>query len=521
MSALPISMEQLKAALQRMPVEAKAELLRLFEARIQLLPPPKPLTEKEIIHLEHDLADFVRAAWTALNPGRELLWSWHYDLICEYLTLVKQKKLRRLILNVPPRSAKTTFASICFPCWCWTTEPSIEFLCASHSSDLSTDQSVQRRNLLTSPWFQAIWGEKVKLATDRNLATQFNNSFNGKMIATSTASGAEGKGGDIAILDDPMNSEQSLSDTERFTRNRWIDNTLRQRLNNPNTASIILIMQRLHELDTTGYVLRQDPGEWKELVIRLVAEEDEEWKFPSGKVYRRKKGEVLQPDRFTPTVVAEKQRNRMVYAGQYQQRPAPLEGNMIKRSEVRYYGGISLLTGKADEQLPNAKDGQHFDMILISADCAFKDLETSDYVCVGVIGVKGRKRFILDVVNEHLDCAGTELVIRRKREQYPNVTAILVEDKANGPAVVQRLKKNVSGVIEINPLGGKIARMYAAAPEWQAGDWYVDRTAAWTEPFITQITTFPNAANDDMADMMSQTSVYLAGGANLEEWANL
>jgi predicted phage terminase large subunit-like protein len=86
---------------------------------------------------------------------------------------------------------------------------------------------------------------------------------------------------------------------------------------------------------------------------------------------------------------------------------------------------------------------------------------------------------------------------------------VLVEAAANGPAVIQRLKMNVSGVVEINPEGGKTARMFAAAAEWQAGDWFVDRNAGWTEPFIEQITMFPNAAHDDMADAMSQASCWL------------
>ncbi len=89
------------------------------------------------------------------------------------------------------------------------------------------------------------------------------------------------------------------------------------------------------------------------------------------------------------------------------------------------------------------------------------------------------------------------------------VSAVIVEDKANGPAVIQRLKVNVPGVIEINPEGGKTARMFAAAPEWQAGDWYVDRNAAWTESFLDQITMFPNARYDDQADMMTQASAWL------------
>jgi len=162
---------------------------------------------------------------------------------------------------------------------------------------------------------------------------------------------------------------------------------------------------------------------------------------------------------------------------------------------VRYYGGIAPRTGQPDEKLPDT-----FDRKIISVDCAFKDLATSDYVAVVVIGVKGRKRFLLNVVNQHLDAAATEAEIRRQRDAHR---------WANGPAVVQRLKVNLPGVIEINPQGGKIARMFAAAAEWQAGDWFVDRNAAWSEPFIEQITMFPNAAHDDMADAMSQASAWL------------
>ena len=136
-------------------------------------------------------------------------------------------------------------------------------------------------------------------------------------------------------------------------------------------------------------------------------------------------------------------------------------------------------------------------------------MATSDYVAIGVIGIKGRKRYVLNVVNRHLDAAATEAEIRRQRDVHRPVSAVLVEDKANGPAVIQRLKVNVPGVIEINPQGGKTARMFAAAAEWQAGDWLVDRNAAWTEPLVEQLTMFPNAAHDDMADMMSQASAWL------------
>jgi len=212
------------------------------------------------------------------------------------------------------------------------------------------------------------------------------------------------------------------------------------------------------------------------------------------------------PERFPQSTVEQLRSRRLVFAGQYQQRPAPVEGNLIKRSEIRYYGGIDPRTGQSDEKLPET-----FDRKIISVDCAFKDLATSDYVAIGVIGIKGRKRFMPNIINAHLDASATEAEIRRQRDTHRPICAVLVEDKANGPAVIQRLKVNIPGVIEINPQGGKTARMFAAAPEFQAGDWFLSRNAAWTEPFIEQITTFPIGRYDDMADMMSQASAWLLG----------
>jgi len=456
--------------------------------------------------LANDFAGFVKAAWPVLHPGRRLIWSWHNDLLCEYLMLVKQRKIRKMIANTPPRCLKTTMFTICFPCWVWLTEPSHAFLCASHSNSLSTDHSIARRRLISSAWYQSLWHDRFKLSPERNLTTQFANNHVGQMVATSTGSGAEGLGADTAILDDPMSSQQALSDSERCTNNRWVVNTLPQRLNDPATGAMIVIMQRLHEIDTTGFLLSEDPESWLHLVLRLVAEEDERWVFPiSGRVVERKKGEVLQPTRFTPDVVAEKQRDRMVWAAQYQQRPAPLEGNMIKHSDASYFGGIDPKTGQPDERLP-----ENFDLKLISVDCAFKDLATSDYTAILVIGVKGRKRFVLDVINEHLDATTTESKIRGLRDKHRPIGAVLVEDKANGPAVIERLKANIPGVVAINPKGGKVARMFAAAPEWQAGDWYVDRRAASTECLLEQLTMFPAGRHDDMVDAMTQAACWLA-----------
>ena len=438
---------------------------RLNSAAPELLTRAKAKRPLIADRLADDLSAFVKKAWEVLQPNRRLVWSWYYDYLCEQLMLVKQRRLSRLIINVPPRTAKSTLITIAYPVWVWLTEPEHNFMIASYSLDLSAEHSVMRRNLLLSKWFLQLWGSRFRMCADRNQVSQFMNTRGGQMIATSVGATAMGRGCDTAILDDPVNAEQALSVAQRTAANNWIDCTLRSRLNDPATGAIILVMQRLHELDPTGFLLEQERGIWAHIRIPLEAEEDELWTFPiSGRVVRRKRGEILQPERFPPVIVEQMRSRRLVYSAQYQQRPAPAEGNLIKRSEVRYYGGTDPRTGQADEKLP-----ERFDFKLISVDCAFKDLATSDFVAIIVIGTKGGKRFVLNIVNQHLDAAATEAEIRRQQDVHSPICAVLVEDKANGPAVIQRLKLNVPGVIAINPQGGKIGRMFAPLPSGSPG----------------------------------------------------
>ena len=266
--------------------------------------------------LAGDLASFAKKAWTVLNPTRLLIWSWHYDYLCEMLT--QQRRLLRLIINIPPRTLKSTLVTVIYPSWVWLTEPEHNFLTASYSLDLSTEHSVTRRNLLQSPWFQRLFGDRFQLAGDRNQVAQYANDRRGQMIATSVGATTMGRGCDTAILDDPVSADQAVSDAERTTANTWIDATLRSRLNDPARGAIIVVMQRLHELDATGFLLEQEPGVWTHVRLPLVAEEDETWTFPfSGRVVQRKAGDILMPERFTPEVVEQQRARRLVFAGQY------------------------------------------------------------------------------------------------------------------------------------------------------------------------------------------------------------
>ncbi len=308
-------------------------------------------------HFEQNFSEFAKKACAVLDPNHKLIWSWHLDYLCEILTLVKRRQLSRVIINVPPRTLKSTLITIVFPVWVWITEPQHQFMAASYSLALSAKHSLLRRKLLQSAWFQKLWGDRFQMSEECNQVSYFMNDQGGQMIATSVGGTVMGLGCDTAILDDPLSADQAQSNAERSKANDWIHSTLRTRLNDPGSGAIILVMQRLHEMDPTGFLLEQEPGIWTLVRIPLVAEEDESWIFPiSQRVVHRRCGEVLQPERFKPNIVAQLRVNRLVFASQYQQRPAPADGNLIKRSEVRYYGGVDPVTGQTDEKLPDNFD---------------------------------------------------------------------------------------------------------------------------------------------------------------------
>lgn len=185
-------------------------------------------------------------------------------MICEYLWLIREGKFKQqfgdalgLIINVPPRTAKSTLVTVAFQVWCWLKHPERRFMCASYSGALAIEHSVKRRDLILSEWFENHFGSRFRLKSDANQKMSFDNDRTGQMIATSVGGTATGKGGDVLIIDDPIDPEQAASDVERTKANTWIDTTVRTRRNNPASDVMIMVMQRLHELDPTGYVMQR------------------------------------------------------------------------------------------------------------------------------------------------------------------------------------------------------------------------------------------------------------------------
>jgi predicted phage terminase large subunit-like protein len=455
--------------------------------------------------MRKDFALFCRMAWPHLHRGSPLSWTPWHDLICEWLVMVWQKKLLRLIVNCPPRFAKSSIISILWPIWIWLQDPTLDFLCCSYELDLAVNHNQDRRKLLDSKWFKDHFEDAVNLATDRSQAGEFSNVHGGTMQAASTNSRAMGRGGHVVVVDDALSGDVAYSEVFRNEVNAWFVNMLPQRLNDPSGSAIVLVQQRLHQNDPTGFLLAQEDSDWFLLKLALVAEEDERWEFPvSKRIVIRRKGECLDSKRWSKKVIRQRQGDRLLWSSQFQQSPMDPSGNMIHVDDIQYCGGRDPKTNVPDPVAPTV-----FDRKIISVDCTFKDRPKNDYVVLIVVGVIGSRRYILHVSRAHLNLDGTILEIRNARNVHAPVSCILVEDAANGASVVAKLSQEIPGVVAVQPLGGKLARLVATSPEFQARNWFIERNGPWAHKVAEELTMFPNCKSDDIVDAISQAAVWL------------
>ena len=191
--------------------------------------------------------------------------------------------MKRFLANYPPRCSKTIVTSVCWPIWTWlqkgrstTSGPGVRFLCASYNDDLSRDYADKMRSLINSPWFQARWGDRIKIRNDKDRKSDFANEQGGGRISTSMKGGIIGRGGDIIMIDDPHNTQTAESDADRLSTLRGWKELSTTRLNNPQKSAIVVIMQRLHEEDVSGAILASSAyarGEWCHLMIPMRYDE--------------------------------------------------------------------------------------------------------------------------------------------------------------------------------------------------------------------------------------------------------
>jgi len=453
---------------------------------------------------EKSLHYFIRAAWPLIEPGRPFIDNWHIRSICRHLEAVSRGEITRLIINIPPRSSKSTIVSVMWPVWLWLQDPSKRFLTGSHSAGIAIRDALKSRRLIDSKWFQDAWSDKFMLTSDQNSKQRYENDKTGYRITFSMGSGVTGEGGDVLLIDDPHDAKKIfMSDVERKSALDTYDQSLSTRLNDPDESAVVIIMQRLHEEDLTGHLLKK--GGWEHLCFPMEYDPGRKCVTCLGvQDHREKEGELLCPVRFSPSWIEKMKRDMLgIYgtAGQFQQQPTPKSGGLINTDWFRKFSA-------------KPSEDQWIEVVQFW-DTAQKadELLNCPWVC-GTWIRTATGYYLIDVYREWLTYPqGKRIAVSMAQRFNPN--AVVIEDKSTGSSLLQELKKETTlSLIPFEPEGDKVTRLSVESPAIEAGNVWVPETAPWLPNFFLELANFPLSTTKDQADMLSMALKYFrTGGA--------
>ncbi len=466
-------------------------------------PTPKipSLDEIQKVLCEKSLHEFVKAAWHQVEPESQAFQdNWHIGAICEHLEAVTTGQIRNLIINIPPRHSKSTIVSVMWPAWEWgpAKHPGTRWLCCSYAAHLSRRDSVKCRKVIESKWYTDRWGSVYRLASDQNAKDYYENNKSGRRVSTSVGGGNTGEGGDRLVIDDPHEAGDAHSETTRQSVIEWYSTSMSTRANDPKKGSLCLIGQRVHHADLTGHLLKVLGDDFDRLILPAEYEAGTRCYSRIGFVDPRiKEGELLWPKRYDHSELDtwRKTMGSANYAAQVQQRPTAAAGSVFKRDWFarRYVEDPRSLVRRCTA-------------VMQSWDCAFKDAETSSYVVGQVWGLIGIDRYLLAERREHLDFVATRNAIRTMSAMWPEADTVLIEDKANGTAIINDLRGTISGIIAEQVDGSKEARAQSVTPECEAGNVVLPSAsiAPWIDDYLEELCQFPRGAYNDRVDCTSQ-----------------
>jgi len=346
--------------------------------------------------------------------------------------------------------------------------------------------------LINSNWYKEVFPDLI-LSKDENQKTRFETTKRGHRIATSVGGSSTGEGGNILIVDDPHNPKQANSMVQRETALTWFDQTFSSRLNNKKEGVIVVVMQRLHNEDLTGHLLKKES--WEQLSLPAIAEKQQI--IHIGSFYKaRKAGDLLHPERegLKEMEVIKKDLGSYAFAGQYQQRPSPLGGGIFKDEWWRYY-----------DLLPKVKYS------IIIADTAMKAKEQHDYsvFMLWAMGDDGNA-YLVDVLRGKWEAPQlkTHFIAfynKHKANKDLKLRYAAIEDKASGTGLIQTIKQEEKIPVKAikRDTQDKVSRAMSVAPKVESGYVYLKKNAPWLSDLLTETSSFPNGAHDDQVDVIS------------------
>lgn len=438
---------------------------------------------------ERQLRRYISKCWNVVEPTTPFVPGWHIDCLSEYLEAVfPLQQIKDLIITMPPRHMKSLSVSVFWPTWVWINHPHHRWIFSSYAAGLATRDSVKCRRIIESMWYQARWGECYTLNSDQNVKNRFENDKTGYRISTSVGGSVTGEGGDTIVVDDPHNLKEIHSKKKRETATSWWDEVMSTRKNDPRTASRVIVMQRGHQDDLAGHLLKQ--GGYEHLNLPTQVKKKTTVYFPVTKtILERPEGGLLWEERFSPEIVKQQRKELGSYgaAAQLDQNPVPADGGIFKREWWKYF-----------------KEAPKFKRLMQSWDTGFKKGEENDpSVCI-TGGETDTGYYIVDC---WCDLVAFPELVRTCKAQHSkhNPNKVLVEDKASGQSLVQVIKAETKiPVLAISIDSDKVARANAVSPTVEAGNVYLLEGAPWLADFLDEFDHFPNGTHDDRVDSLTQ-----------------
>jgi predicted phage terminase large subunit-like protein len=361
----------------------------------------------------------------------------------------------------------------------------------TYGQELSDKFARDDRSIMMSSWYRSLF--PTRLSSNRAALQELVTTKGGFRMVTSVGGVLTGRGADFIIIDDPLKPSDAMSESRRVAANEWFDGTLYSRLNDKTEGAIVIIMQRLHEDDMIGHVMKRES--WDLISFPAIAEVNERHIVETAfgqREFVRLAGEPLHPERESLETLARTRATIGEYnfAGQYQQTPSPAGGGMIKEAWFGRYLPSDLPTS--------------FDRIVQSWDTANKPSELADYSVCTTWGVKGSHFYLLNVLRKKLAYPDLKRAVQEQSDLF-KPTVILIEDKASGTQLIQEfIEAGLSSVTRYKPDGDKIMRLHAQTAAIENGFVHLPIEAHWLADYTHELTMFPNGRFDDQVDSTAQ-----------------
>ena len=436
--------------------------------------------------LRQDFSSFIGKVFHTINPGAKYYHNWHIDLIAAYLEEVRKGNIKRLIINIPPRTLKSVCVSVAWPAWLLGQNSALRVIVSSYSGMLSVKHSLDCKLIITSSWYRRLFPKTI-ISSRHNQKSKFLTDQNGFRFASSVGGSVTGEGGDILIIDDPHNPTQINSVKIRNKAIEWFEQTFVTRLNDKNTGEIVLVMQRLHEQDLAGHLLAGNG--WDVLKIPAIAPENLEYRI-HNKYYYFKQNELLncRQDNHELLNKMEAEIGVRNFSAQYLQLPLSDSYNLLSGDDISYY-----------YKLPDK-----IDYYVISWDTAIKISDQADYTVGTVWAVEAEIFYLVNLIRQKLTYPMLKEEIQKQQERY-KPKHLLIEDKASGQQIIQDLK--LEGYNNIQPIKtrtDKVTRFASVVPIFQSGKVLIANKSGYKTTLLKELTSFPGSKHDDIVDSVSQ-----------------